>query len=102
NPSSFTLAPGATQIVTITGTPQAASSYEGASLPFGSGVPTHLQIPVKLLSVAAPTGPVVVQIPAPRVDVAALTGASPSGSVQFKNTGTATLTGILTSDVPWI
>lgn len=96
-PASFSLAPGATTVVTITGTAQAAGSYEGASIINGS-----IQVPVKLLSAAAPSGTVTAVAVAPRVDVSAPPSSAPSGTVQFTNTGNATLTGILTSDVPWI
>lgn len=96
-PASFSLAPGATTVVTITGTAQTAGSYEGASIINGS-----IQVPVKLLSAAAPSGTVTAVAVAPRVDVAAPPSSAPSGTVQFTNTGNATLTGILTSDVPWM
>jgi hypothetical protein len=102
SPTTFTLAPGATQTITITATAQSAGSFDGASIPSGSGVPSGLQVPVKLLSAAAPTGTVNATSPAPRVDVSAPVSSSPTGSVQFTNTGNATLTGILSSDVPWI
>jgi hypothetical protein len=94
--------PGATQTVTITGTAQSAGSYEGTSVPSGTGVPAGLQIPVKLLSAAAPSGNVTATPPANRVDVTAPANTSPTGSVSFRNTGTARLNGILNSDQPWL
>lgn len=102
SPSTFTLAPGATQVVTIAATPQSANTYEGASNPSGNGVPSGLQIPVKLVSAPAPTGTVTADPSANRVDVAGGSGASPTGSVTFKNNGTARLVGVLNSDAPWI
>lgn len=102
SPASFTLQPGSTQVVTITASAQPSGSYDGASIPAGSGVPSGLQIPVKLLSAAPPTGSVTADPSANRVDVAAASGANPTGSVSFTNRGTGTLTGILTSDVAWI
>lgn len=107
SPSSFTLVPGATQVVTISGLAQASGSYEGTSIVSGSGVPADLQIPVKLLSVSPTSGIANAQASAPRVDVAALPSIlSPpppiTGSASFMNTGNAPLTGILTADVPWI
>ena len=102
SPPSFTLQPGATQVVTITSTAQSAGSYTGASLPSGNGVPAGLQVPVLLLSAAPPSGPVTADPTTTRVDVAAAATTNPTGSVSFTNNGTATLTGILSSDVPWI
>jgi hypothetical protein len=102
SPSSFTLAPGATQVVTITGIAQPSGSFEGASIVSGSGVPSGLEVVVKLLSAPPPAGTVTAEAPAPRVGVAAGPGTSPSGTVSFTNHGNSTLTGILTADVPWI
>lgn len=101
-PASFTLAAGATQIVTITANAQPAGEHEGtsgfASSSFGSGV----QVPVRLLAAAPPSGPVTADPAAPRVDVAAESGTNPVGSLTFTNNGTSTLNGVLTSDVPWV
>ena len=97
SPTSFTLQPGANQTVTITGTAQPAGPYEGSS-----NLSIGLQIPLKLLSVAPPTGTVTADAGANRVDVASAAATNPSGSVTFTNHGNATLTGVLSSDVPWI
>ena len=102
SPASFTLAPGASQLVTISATAQPQGTYEGASTPSGSGVPSGLQIPVKLVSAPAPTGRVTADPNTNRVDVAASPGSSPTGSITFKNNGTSRLIGVLNSDVPWI
>jgi hypothetical protein len=102
SPASFTLNPGATQIITITASAQPSGAFEGASTPSGNGVAAGLQIPVKLLSTAPPAGAVSAKPTTNRVDVAAAAGASPSGTVSFTNTGAFTLTGILVSDVPWL
>ncbi|MEO6259400.1 MAG: hypothetical protein ABIP63_03585 [Thermoanaerobaculia bacterium] len=102
SPASFTLAPGASQIVTIAATAQPQGTYEGSSNPSGSGVPPGLQIPVKLVSAPAPTGRVTADPGTNRVDVAASPGSSPTGSITFKNNGTARLIGVLNSDVAWI
>jgi hypothetical protein len=96
SPTSFTLQPGASQTVTITGTAQTAGSYEGTSNPGGTGVPNGLQIAVKLLSATAPSGTVTADPTANRIDV------STGGSAGFKNNGTARLTGVLNSDQPWL
>src|SRR5439155_22577071 len=49
-PASFTLAPGGSQPVMITGVSQSAGSFQGFSSVSGNGVPSGLQIPIKLLS----------------------------------------------------
>jgi hypothetical protein len=102
SPPSFSLGPGASQLVTITGTPQAAGEFEGLSIPSGSGVPAGLQVPVRLLSAAPPAGTVTAKPAVTRIDVAADSSSSPSGSVNFTNNGNSALTGVLVSNVPWI
>ncbi|HXI12911.1 MAG TPA: immunoglobulin domain-containing protein [Thermoanaerobaculia bacterium] len=97
SPASFTLQPGATQVVTLTGTAQQPGSFEGRSNVSGNGVPGGLQIPVRLLSVVPPVGTVATTPSTNRVDVT-----DGSGSVLFTNTGNAVLQGIVVSDVPWI
>jgi hypothetical protein len=102
-PIQFALAPGQSQVVTVTGVAQqAAGVIEGAALPFGTGVAQGLQIPIKLLSTALPSQPVSALPGNNRVDVADVAGASPTGSVSFTNNGNGTLTGVLVSDAPWI
>jgi len=102
SPSSFTLAPGATQTVTLTGLSQPAGSYSGTSVPTGTGVVAGSTVPVKLL-VSEPAGEDVAAIPTKnRVDVIAPGTSSPSGTVVFRNTGSTSLSGVLTSSVRWI
>jgi hypothetical protein len=101
-PTSFALAPGASQAVTVTGLAQPPGVQEGASTLSGAGVPGGLAVPVKLLTSAPPSTPVTAQPAANRVDVAEAAGTSPSGTVSFTNSGNDTLTGVLLSDVPWI
>lgn len=102
SPASFTLPPGGSQTVTITALAQPAGGYEGTSVIAGAGVPANLQIPIKLLSAPASSGTVNARAVVNRVDVSASAGTSPSGTVSFTNSGTATLNGILVSDVPWL
>ncbi len=102
-PGFFVLAPGASQVVTITGVSQSAAGVlEGVSIPQGSGVAQGLQIPIKLLSASPPAQPVSAQPSNNRVDVAEDPGTSPTGTVSFTNSGNGTLTGVLVADVPWI
>jgi len=101
-PTSFTLNPGASQAVTITGTAQSNGAFEGVSIVSGNGVAAGLQIPIKLLSTVPPAAAVAARPLANRVDVATPAGASPTGTVIFTNSGEATVTGILISDQPWL
>lgn len=102
SPSSFALAPGATQIVTITMTARAAGNYRGTSTPSGNGVAPGLEVPVRLFLAVAPTGTVAPTTAVARTEVAAPANENPSGSVSFTNAGTGTLQGIVTSDVAWL
>ena len=102
SPTSFNLAAGATQIVTITMTTQTLGKFEGASIPSGAGVPPDLTIPVRLFIVAAPTGTVVPTTAVARTEIAAPANENPSGSVSFTNSGTGTLQGLATSDAAWL
>lgn len=102
SPPAFTLAPGASQTITITATAQPAGAFVGTSNPSGFGVPAALRIPIRLLSVAPSSGNVTAEPDANRIDVSAESGTSPTGSIRFRNRGTARLTGILNSDEPWL
>ncbi|HEY5611385.1 MAG TPA: hypothetical protein VIL97_09275, partial [Thermoanaerobaculia bacterium] len=95
-PSSFTLAAGASQTVTIRSTQQEPGSYEGGSTPSGPGVPDGLSIALRLLVAAPPSsGTVSAESTTSRVDVAAPPEEEQlSGSISFTNSGSATLTGI--------
>jgi len=104
SPTSFVLGAGATQRVTITSLAQAsATSFRGSSTPSGNGVPSSIVVPVSLLAAAAPTsGDPQVIVVTRRVDVTGPSNSNPTGSVTFKNIGTASATGLLSADVAWI
>jgi len=101
SPSSFTLAPEASQTVTISSVAQAgAAALNGFSAVSGSGVPANFRVPVQLLSSAsAPSTTTVVAVTS-RVDVAAPFATNPTGTITYRNDSNAT--GILSSDVAWI
>lgn len=101
SPTSFTLDPGQSRTISITGLPQAAGSYEGSSMPTGDGVASGLAVPIRMVATPATTGANVTTVAA-RVDVSGPAGTNPSGSVEFQNDGSAAVTGVLMSDVPWI
>ena len=100
-PSSFSLGPGATQVVTLHSVPQAQSD-EGSVNIDGPGTGDNSYVVVTLLSTARPSGTVVAEPLAATVEVAGVRGADSAGVVQFRNSGTAALTGVLLSDQPWI
>ncbi|MGZ8833620.1 MAG: Ig-like domain-containing protein [Thermoanaerobaculia bacterium] len=102
-PSSFTLQPGTSQSITITANSQPAGSYDGTIALSGNGVQQGgITVRVRLLVATAPTGSVNPRAAVPRVDLSAPAGQNPSGSVSITNSGSSTVQGIATADVPWI
>jgi hypothetical protein len=102
SPTSFNLAPGASQIVTVTATAQPAGTFNGAATLSGNGVPAGLQVPIRLLTATPPNAPVVAKAIDNRVDVSGAANVNPSGSVRFSNAGPGTLIGTVVADVPWL
>jgi Leucine-rich repeat (LRR) protein len=101
-PAQFTLAAGASQVVTIQSLPRDAGTYYGYVEIDGTGVPDDLYADAVLLSSTRPAGSVVAEPLATRIELAGAPGSDEVGSVQFRNTGTARLTGIMVSDQPWV
>lgn len=104
SPTTFTLNGGESQRIQITALASPEGAYSGFSIPSGTGVPAGLKIPVRLLSTPPVTGGTVVATPSTnRIDVsAAVDATSVGGSVNFTNSGTARLVGIVVADVAWI
>lgn len=102
SPSSFTLAPGASQEVVITALPVAPGSYEGASTPSGVGVPNGLSIPIRLLVGTPPVGTTVAEPASNRVDALGPARATSSGTATFRNRGTAAIQALVVSDALWL
>ncbi len=100
SPTSFSLSAGASQVVTITANALASGGYDGAvTISGGSGTTTlPFQVAFKILATAPPAGVVSAKPTANRVDVSQST----TTTVSFTNSGNATLSGVLASDVPWI
>lgn len=101
-PAQFTLAGGASQIVTIQSLPQDAGTYHAYVEIDGQGVPDDLYADAVLLSSTRPAGSVVATPLATRIELAGAPGSDEVGVAQFRNTGTARLTGIVLSDQPWV
>ncbi|MGZ5493901.1 MAG: hypothetical protein ACXW3E_10680, partial [Thermoanaerobaculia bacterium] len=98
-----TLQPGTSQSITITANSQPAGSYDGTIALSGNGVQQGgITVRVRLLVATAPTGSVNPRAAVPRVDLSAPIGQNPSGSVSITNSGSSTVQGIATADVPWI
>jgi Leucine-rich repeat (LRR) protein len=101
-PATFTLAGGAIQAVTVKSLPQPPGTYYGWVVVSGEGAAEDLGASVSLLATSAPIGSVRAEASSSRVEVTGVPGSDSIGTVGFKNSGTATLTGILASDVPWL
>ncbi|HJQ38439.1 MAG TPA: fibronectin type III domain-containing protein, partial [Thermoanaerobaculia bacterium] len=99
-PEQFQLAGGASRVVTIKSRPQPVGSYWGRVIVRGDGAEIAVDVP--LLAVARPSGTVIAQPLTTRVEVFGERGLESVGSVQFRNAGTAMLTGIVVSDQPWV
>lgn len=102
DPSSFTLGGGETKEIILTGKPLAAGAYATEARISGTGVPAGLAVRVMLLVTEPPAGTVSALPSQNRVDVAAPATSGATGSVDFENTGTATLQGVVISNVAWI
>ncbi len=100
SPSSFTLAPGQSQSVTVTGTPQPAGSFVGSAvIRFNAGAIT---LRVQLLSAVPPTGVPRLTTTTYRVDITTEPNVTTTGSFLATNEGDAPFVGVLAADVEWI
>ncbi len=104
-PSAFTLAPGATQVVTLIAKLEAEGYFAVAIFVD----PVGLFIPVRLLSSAAPSAPPQLAPGSTRTEVITPPGGvviSPAPPVpaiaKFTNNGSSPIQAIVVSDVPWI
>ena len=101
-PQAFALAGGASQTVALTSVSRPAGTYFGEVAVEGTGAAEGLVAGVVLLSVARPSGTVIARPVETRIELAGAPGSDSVGTVAFLNAGTATLTGILLSDQPWV
>jgi Leucine-rich repeat (LRR) protein len=101
-PAQFSLAAGASQVVTVHAVTQPTGTYYGYVTIDGQGVPEDLYAEIVLLASARPSGSVVATPLATRIELAGEAGSDEVGTAQFRNTGTARLTGIVISDQPWV
>jgi Leucine-rich repeat (LRR) protein len=101
-PETFTLGVGATQVVALHSLQRDAGTYYGHIIIRGDGTDDDSVAYLVMLSTSRPEGTVVAEPLATTIEVAGLAGADSVGTVQFRNTGTAPLTGIVVSDQPWI
>lgn len=102
SPTSFTLAPGASQVVTITASALAAGAFEGKALIGGMPTPFPLEVPVRVFSAPRSAGIASAKPLRNRVDLFAGIGTSPTSVVMFRNTGDEPLTGVLTANAAWL
>ena len=101
-PSSFTLGPGESQVITVTTLAKPAGDFTGSVSLSVAGVPLNVTVPIRLLSAAPPAGLAAAAASIPRVDVAGDPGSQPSGVATFRNNGTGTVTALASSSVPWL
>lgn len=102
SPTNFTLQPGAIQVISLFGVAQPAGFYEGTSILNSTDVPPGFSVPVRLLAAVSAGSGARASANSPRLDVSAPVGTNPSGTVEFTNSGNATVEGILISDSPWL
>jgi Leucine-rich repeat (LRR) protein len=101
-PMQFSLAGGATQVVTLKSSPQPPGTYYGEVVVRGAGVDDEEIAYVVLLSVRRPEGSVIAEPVSSTVELAGAPGSDSAGIAQFRNVGTVALTGIVVSDQPWV
>ncbi len=101
-PTLFTLEPGASQQVVLTGNAVAEGTYAGSSSPSGSGVPAGLTIAVQMISSDEVSGDYLVTSSQARIDLVAPEGQNPAGTIQFRNDGAKAFTGVASSDVQFV
>jgi len=101
SPESFDLAPGAIQVVTITGEARPEGYYEA---------PTTIQVDgsavdavsVTLFVAQASGANAIVSSQSNRLDLVGPEGVDPSGTLTYVNSGTDAFTGVLVSDVEFL
>ena len=101
-PEQFSLAAGASQVVTVHSLTQQPGTYYGYVSIDGPGASEDLYAEIVLLSSARPAGSVVATPLDTRIELAGAAGSDEVGIAQFRNSGTARLTGIVISDQPWV
>lgn len=102
SPTSFALAAGESQLITIQATQQPAGTFNGSSNPSGNGVAQGTNVQVRMLVAATPNGTVRPRANLSRV-IAESTGLQTGGGqISITNQGTAAMQALLVADVPWI
>ncbi|MGZ4809450.1 MAG: hypothetical protein ACXV7D_09000, partial [Thermoanaerobaculia bacterium] len=101
SPATFNLPAGQTQVVTIVAKAQPAGAFNDTITVSGSGVPPGTTVYVRLLSASPPKGTVNASATVARVESVSAANVTPTGSIEFTNSGNDTLQGIIVADVPW-
>jgi len=102
-PATFSLGPGSTQRVVMTGKPEPAGVYRGSiGIAATGGGPTASTVKVGMIVVDVPAAGAPKPEVRSRVEVTSSAGQNTSVSVPFTNRGNATLVGIATSKAPFI
>ncbi|HSP14615.1 MAG TPA: hypothetical protein VLV78_07680 [Thermoanaerobaculia bacterium] len=101
SPLSFTLAPGASQIVTLAGLARPQDAYAGQSIA-DAGAAGKVSVAVRLLSASSSSVGARLSLSTRRIDLVTTQTDPASGSFTVTNTGTDSFVGILSADVEWI
>lgn len=101
-PSELVLAAGETKTIALHAVSKPAGSYYSGVVVHGAGTGNGLLLDIVMLSTARPSGSVVAQPVTSRVEIAGAANGDGVGVAQFRNAGTAPLTGVVVSDQPWV
>jgi len=101
SPTSFPLGAGESRIIEVTGLSRPQGEYTGSIL-VSSPSAAYFAVSIRMNILGSPTGSITADPSTTRVDLSAAPGTNPSGTAEFTNRGTGTLSGVLGADVPWI
>lgn len=97
----FTLSPGESREIVLTGLPQPQGYYEGAVVIAVEGMEGLISVPVRLISANRPSTPPAPRIDANRIDVPSNRGLV-RGTFPLRNAGPGTVRGVVVSDAAWL
>ncbi len=101
SPETFTLSPGAAQVIAISGEARPEGYYQSFATVFVDGSEFQ-DVAVTLFVGEASGSNAEVSSQTNRLDLVAPAGVDPSGTIRYVNTGTDAFTGVLVSDVEFL
>jgi Leucine-rich repeat (LRR) protein len=99
---AITIAGAASRTIQVRSVSKPVGSYYGGAYVIGEGASDGIYIPVVLLSAARPAGSVIAEAVEARIEITGVPGGEQVGTARFRNSGTATLSGIVIADQPWV